>query len=84
MSGIRQSIPFLSEGMSWEDWNGNMLHYFGEEPLPYYNEEHWQDFARSMNSLNTFSVFALPSPEGFDKWQDWVSSIIAVINGRTQ
>ena len=81
---ITQSIPFIAGGSTWEAWNGNMLHYFGEEPLPRVDEENWPEFARSMNSLTTFSVYSLPDPEGFDNWHDWVSIVISSVNGPTE
>jgi hypothetical protein len=81
---ITQSIPFIAGDNTWESWNGSMLHYFGEEPLPRVDEETWQDFARSMGSLATFSTYGIPGPEGYETWQDWVSSVIGLINGPTE
>ena len=80
---IRQSIPFLAGNTTWENWNGNMLHYFGEEPLPYLPEVRWKEFAYYMIGLPTFSAYGLPSPEGYARWQDWVSAIIGMVNGPT-
>jgi hypothetical protein len=80
---IIQDIPFLAEDTTWDNWNGNMLHYFGEEPLPYVPEENWEQFANLMIGLSTFSVYALPSPQNFTNWQDWVGSVILAINGPT-
>lgn len=80
---IIQSIPFLTDDMTWENWNGNMLHYFGEEPLPYLNEPNWKDFANNMVSLPTFSVFGLPGPDTFATWQDWAKAVIGSVNGTT-
>lgn len=83
MARINQDIPFLAEDTTWDNWNGNMLHYFGEEPLPYVSEENWPQFASSMISLSTFSSYALPSADSFDDWRDWVEAIILAINGPT-
>jgi hypothetical protein len=83
MSVINQSIPSLTDDMTWENWNGNMIHYFGEEPLPYLTEPNWKDFANSMAALPTFSVFALPGPDTFDTWQDWAKVVISSVNGTT-
>lgn len=83
MAVITQSIPFLTENATWESWNGSMLHYFGQEPLPYLSEDQWPDFANSLISLPTFSVFALPGPETFETWQDWAKVVIGSVNGTT-
>jgi hypothetical protein len=81
---INQSIPFIATDSTWESWNGNMLHYFGEEPLPRVDEENWQDFARNMVGLSTFASYGVPNPEAYESWQDWVSMVIALVNGPTE
>lgn len=81
---ILQSIPFIAGDSTWESWNGNMLHYFGQEPLPRVDEKEWTDFARSMIGLPTFSTYGLPGPDGYGSWQDWVSAIIGLVNGPTE
>lgn len=83
MTTITQSIPFIPADNTWESWNGNMLHYFGEEPLPYVSEANWPEFARNMAGLTTFSSYGIPDPSGFDRWQDWTSTVIALVNGPT-
>lgn len=81
---IRQEIPFLPDNEPWEDWNGSMLEYFSQEPIPYVTEENWRDFALSMTGTPTFANYALPGPDGFERWQDWVLSIIGLVNGPTE
>lgn len=81
---IIQSIPFIAGDNTWDSWNGSMLHYFGEEPLPRVDEENWPQFAQSMIGLTTFSVFGLPGPESYERWQDWVSAIVGMVNGPTE
>jgi hypothetical protein len=83
MARITQNIPFLPENATWENWNGSMLHYFGEEPLPYFEEARWREFAENMVSLPTFSVFALPEPDTFPDWKDWAQTVVAAVNGTT-
>lgn len=61
-----------------------MLEYFGQEPIPYVVEEEWKDFAMAMIATPTFANYALPGPEGFERWQDWVMAIIGLINGPTR
>lgn len=84
MARIFQDIPQFPEGVSWADWNGNMLHYFGEEPLPYVEEENWKEFALSMSGLTTFSAYGFPDPEEVETWQQWVNQIITIVNGPTE
>lgn len=81
MAQIFQDIPQLPVGVSWSDWNGNMLHYFGEEQLPFVAEDNWQEFARAMGSLTTFSSYGFPEPEMYDDWRNWANAIIVIVNG---
>jgi hypothetical protein len=36
-----------------------------------------------MLATPTFANYALPGPEGFEHWQDWVMAIIGLVNGPT-
>lgn len=82
-SPITQNIPFIAGENTWDSWNGSMLHYFGEEPLPRVDETNWPEFARAMGSLTAFSAYGIPEPDGFASWQDWVSTTISLVNGPT-
>jgi len=81
---ITQNIPFIAGDNTWDSWNGNMLHYFGQELLPRVDEENWPQFAYQMSGLPTFMSYGVPAPDGFDKWQDWVSTVISLVNGPTE
>jgi len=81
---ITQSIPFIAEEATWEGWNGNLLHYFGQEPLPRVDEDNWRDVANAMVLLPTFNSFGIPGPEGFDNWRDWVRVVVVMVNGPTK
>lgn len=81
MAGPIYNIPFSSQNMTWENWNGNMLHYFSAEPMPYLPEEKWQDFARNLAMLPSFTTYPIPSPELFSDWRDWAKEFTEVING---
>ena len=84
MSEIRQIIEFGPEGSSWADWNGNLVHYFGEQPIPYLPDEtEWQEVARSVTQLPTFLNYAIQDPMAYETWQDWVRDFITAVNGPT-
>lgn len=84
MSHLKQDLPFLPENSTWEDWNGNVILYFGEEPLPYLPEDEWRNFGKAFISLPTFTSFALPNPDEFINWKDWAQAIVVAVNGVTQ
>jgi hypothetical protein len=81
---LTQDIPFLSQDSTWESWNGAMLHYFGEEPLPIVAEPDWQQFAAAMVGLPTFSVYGISDGQGILDWREWASQVIGMVNGATQ
>jgi len=53
---IQTFFPINPQYMSWEDWNGNFLHYFGEEPIMYGPEEDWKLVAKNISQLTTLKV----------------------------
>lgn len=76
-------FPFLPDYMSWEDWNGNFVIYYGQETLPVESEENWQSAAAQIMSLQTFSVYPVADPQTFDNWQDWARALTSAINGKS-
>jgi hypothetical protein len=67
--------------MPWEDWNGNLIMFYGEEPIPYNTEDDWKITAQSVAQLTTFQVFPVPDPTLFENWQDWAEEFTMIING---
>lgn len=83
MATIKQSIRMYPMGATWEAWNGDLLHYFGEEPLPMVDEKNWQVLANAVCSLASFDNYGIPDPVTFEDWQDWVNELILAVNGPT-
>ena len=84
-NSIRQPIIFIAENSTWQDWNGALLHFFGEEPIPYMPDEaDWQQVALNVVQLPTFIVYSPPDPTEFETWQDWVNAFTTVVNGPTK
>ena len=83
MSGpsLQQFFPFVPDYMSWEDWNGNLAIFYGEENIVFSPEEDWKQTASSMAGMPAFGEFPVPSPEGFDNWQDWAREFTLIVNG---
>lgn len=81
---IREIIEVGPEDISWENWNGYLLHTFGEEPLPYVTEENWRELAITVVGLSTFANYAVPDPEEFEDWKIWVNQFIEAVNGPTR
>ena len=75
------NFPFLPDYMTWEEWNGNFVIYYGQEPISISPEESWQDTAAQIMELPTFSAYPVSSPYTFLNWQDWAQDLAATING---
>ena len=67
--------------MEWSYWNALIAEQYESQqlmwPVP---EERWQDFALSVCSIALFSNYGVPSPIGFDRWQDWAFAFNNAVN----
>jgi hypothetical protein len=82
---LQQFFPFIPEGSDWQSWNGNLVMFFSEEPIPYMPEEaDWKLVAKNVSQLPTFEVFPVPDPDLFQDWQPWASEFTLIINGPSQ
>lgn len=81
---FQQFFPFLPDNMTWQDWNGNLLMYFSQEPIPYTEEADWRMTAKNVAQLPTFLVYPIPDPDKFDNWQDWTKEFTLILNGPSQ
>lgn len=77
----QEFFPFNPNGMSWENWNGNLVMYFAAQPIPYNSEEDWKITAKNVAQLPNFSVYPVPDPELFDKWDEWATQFTMILNG---
>lgn len=83
MANFDAFFPFSPIGMDWESWNGNLIMVYGEEPIPYNNEDSWRQTASSVAQLATFNNYPVPQPDGYENWQDWASEFTLIINGKS-
>lgn len=81
---MTQYFPFLPEGSSWENWNGNLIMYYGEQPIPYTSEKDWKMVAYNMTQLPEFEVYPIPDPDTYTDWRDWAKEFALIINGPQQ
>ena len=77
-------FPFTPDYMSWEDWNGNLVMFYGEEPIPVLPEADWKAVADNVAQLPTFLNYPVPDPALYTNWQDWAYEFTEIINGPTQ
>ena len=69
--------------MDWADWNGAILMWYGEQPLPYIEDElDWKELASSMAGSAFFAPYGIPTPDDYDDWRQWAAEVTALINGK--
>ena len=81
---IQSFFPCVPDFMSWEDWNGNLVMFYGEEPIPALPEIDWKIVASNVAQLSTFLSYPVPDPALYENWQDWAYEFTEIINGPTQ
>ena len=74
-------FPFSPDYMSWEDWNGNFILYYGQEPIGVSIEDDWKTIASQIAQLQTFSAYPISDPAIYENWQDWANEFTLIING---
>ena len=79
----QQSFPFSTQFTKFEDWNGNLIIWFGEQPIPYNTEERWKETASAVAALPFFEVYPLPYPDTYETWQNWADEVAELINGKS-
>ena len=78
---FQEFFPCLPDYMSWEDWNGNLIIYYGQETIPYSEELFWQKTAKNIAELPTFAAYPVPDPDRYPDWQTWAKDFTEIING---
>jgi hypothetical protein len=82
---LQTFFPFIPEGSDWQTWNGNLIMFFSEEPIPYVeDDEQWRIVAKNVSQLPTFLVYPVPDPDLYQTWQPWASEFTLIINGPSQ
>jgi hypothetical protein len=76
-----QTIDFLPAYSTWDDWNGNLMHYFGDQLFPVVSELNWKEVAQAVAANAVFQKYAVQGPEEFPTWQAWANSLVLSING---
>ena len=83
MANLFQRVfPFSVENTDWQSFNGNLIMYYGQEPIPISSEDDWEITAKNVSQIPSFVQYNIPDPEGFENWQDWAKEFILLINGR--
>lgn len=76
-----QTIDFLPNYSTWDEWNGQLVHFFGEQQFPVLPEERWQEVANSVTVNPVFDRYGIPDAYGFSSWQEWALCLTFAVNG---
>jgi hypothetical protein len=81
---LESFFPFTPDYMTWEDWNGNLVMFYGEQPIPALPEDEWRSVADNVAQLPTFLNYPVPDAQLYANWQDWAYEFTEIINGPTR
>jgi len=81
---INQFFPVVPVHISWEDYAGELVMYFGQESFPIVSEENWQETATAISGSPTFSSYGVPNASTFSTWQEWAYEFSTLVNGKTR
>lgn len=66
---------------TWDSWSSLMCEaYSGQQLGIGVSEEKWRDWASGINAIDVFQNEAIPSPDYYTNWQDWVSALVNAVN----
>jgi hypothetical protein len=66
---------------TFESWSSLMVEaYAGQQLQIGVPEAQWKDWAVGLMAIDLFQNNALPSPNLFEDWRDWVDSIRNAVN----
>jgi hypothetical protein len=74
-------LEFLPQYSTWDEWNGQLVHYFGEQQFSVLPEIQWQEVAQSVVVNPVFDKYAPPAPNQYANWQDWATELTLAVNG---
>jgi hypothetical protein len=78
---FQQFFPCLPDYMSWEEWTGNVIIYYGQKNIEFSPEENWKDGAMNIVLSETFGSYPVPNPNTYEAWQDWAMAFTEIVNG---
>jgi hypothetical protein len=74
-------LDFIPDYATWDEYNSNFIHYFGEQQLPLVVEDDWMQFAYALVRTTAFDKFNTPLPDNYEEWQDWARALTMSVNG---
>jgi len=66
---------------TFESWADLMCEHYAANGLEVPNSNtDWQAWARGMLSIDVFTNSAVPNPDIYENWYDWVNATIGALN----
>lgn len=66
---------------TFESWASLMVELYAEQQLEIPNKDtDWRAWGNGLLAIGFFAAEAVPTPEMFDRWDDWASALIGAIN----
>lgn len=66
---------------TWDSWACLMVEAYGTQQLGIPTDEsEWKEWAAGFRGIDLFSNDGVPSPDGFNDWQDWVFAVVNAVS----
>lgn len=68
---------------TFESWSSLMVEAYAAQQLQSgVSEDGWKEWALGLSGIDVFQNEAIPSPTGFDNWQNWAEAVVNAVNPR--
>ena len=68
---------------TFESWSSLMVEAYAAQQLQSgVSEDDWKEWALGLSGIDVFQNEAIPSPAGFDNWQNWAEAVVNAVNPR--
>jgi hypothetical protein len=74
-------FPFSPDHSTWDEFNGNLFLYYGDQNIISSKETDWAQTAKGLCSNAAFATYPVPDVDTFPDWQSWARAFITIVNG---
>ena len=68
----------------FESWASLMCEAYAGQQLSIPNKQtDWKEWAAGLKGIDVFQNEAIPGPDVFDNWHDWVEAVVGAVNPKT-
>lgn len=79
---LQSALVYDPRYMEFEQWACLLCEQYASQQLSIPDAQaDWKSWGVGLLAIDLFTNQGVPSPYGFDEWQDWASAVLNVMNG---